>query len=154
MTKKKLTKHQRELGPWQEAWLQTLESGTFYQCKGKLCSTRNDGQYEFCCLGIACEVILENKFEIKGVDVKEVVLTERMLRPNKLFKTFGLRGKVGGIFAYSKCVFSTKKEKNLILVQYEIYDMSLVSMNDSGMTFKEIAAFIRRNSKHVFYRTA
>jgi len=57
------TKKQK-LGPWQEAWVQTLESGMFDQAE-YLCVRDKDDNFSFSCLGIACEVAIDNGINIR-----------------------------------------------------------------------------------------
>lgn len=49
-------------------WVQALRSGEFLQGKGRLCKieTTADGQplRRYCCLGVACEVAMENGVEL------------------------------------------------------------------------------------------
>lgn len=53
-------------GPYQEAWLETMEADLHNQCKSQLWEKDDDGEYAFCCLGLACEVLRENK--LRGVE--------------------------------------------------------------------------------------
>lgn len=50
----------QELGPYQEAWVLTLESGLHRQGRERLCQKAADGEWAFCCLGLACEVVVQN----------------------------------------------------------------------------------------------
>ena len=53
-----------ELGPWQKAWVESLRSGYHDQGKEFLCIIREE-KFQFCCLGIACEVMLTNEESLK-----------------------------------------------------------------------------------------
>lgn len=46
-------------GPYQEAWLETMEANLHKQTQGQLWR-KEQGEYAFCCLGLACEVLREN----------------------------------------------------------------------------------------------
>ena len=50
----------QEIGPWQDAWLRTLESGIFKQGRGALARRDSHGNWELCALGLAYEVAIEN----------------------------------------------------------------------------------------------
>ena len=47
------------LGPYQQAWVESLRTGGFGQTYGLLCEVADDGKYH-CCLGVACEVAIVN----------------------------------------------------------------------------------------------
>lgn len=56
-----------KLGPLQRKWLRALKSGKYKQTTGRLCR-KVRGEYRYCCLGVACEV-LRIKHETNGDDV-------------------------------------------------------------------------------------
>jgi len=111
------------MGPLQTKWVEALESGKYQQGAQYLCRDN-----KFCCLGVACEV-LERPKEVKD----GVVFYDRCCSwMENNFDLMGLRDKSG---AYG--------EQN-----EQILDLS--KLNDEGMSFKDIAAFIRENEKAIF----
>lgn len=116
------------LGPNQEAWLTTLETTNKRQTKERL--HRYKGGY--CCLGIACETL-----NIKGVLNNEDKLwkygaeKEGFLAPEEVIKALGLRDEYGSFDVSSFAPFTPDN------------DNCLTGWNDSGVTFKQIAANIR-----------
>lgn len=138
-----------KIGPLQEAWLKTLEAGTHEQGKGQLCIEADEG-YQFCCLGVACEVLIANGY---GVDVDSVVHEEvtywdydgashTMMKWNQL----GLR-KENGKLDTSKVSPEWKRELRFSVT-------TLAAINDRlRWDFPTIAQFIRENPEAVFTRS-
>lgn len=61
-TKKQQAEHRK-------LWVEALRSGKYTQCKNMLCNGKGH-----CCLGVACEVAIENGLEVKkqeGYDSEE-----------------------------------------------------------------------------------
>jgi hypothetical protein len=112
------------LTPNQEAWLQALEGDEFKQTKGVL--QRGDN---FCCLGVGCVVA-----ERAGVPVTRTNL-----------------GKLIGANLVSQaavCVWLGLK--HVIGASIDPGRKTLVKLNDSGVSFKEIAQIIRENPEQYF----
>lgn len=116
------------LTPIQEQWLQALESGNYKQGKRKL---RSIGD-EYCCLGVACDLLQSPVFEGKDCYVYCGSMGEMTE-----YKKLGLRDKVG---SFVKC-FKMPTGRHCF---------SLAGCNDFGMSFVEIAAYIRANPENVF----
>jgi hypothetical protein len=55
------------LTPNQLKWVEALESGAFKQGQGGLAVERGDGSREYCCLGVACRLAIQD-----GVPITEV----------------------------------------------------------------------------------
>lgn len=111
------------LGPNQEKWLKALESGDFKQMQQCLMAGNS-----YCCLGVGC-VVMGLVPQCDGGDWS--FAGEREAAPDEFVEFVGLHNKYG----YSKGkVFS-----------------GLVSLNDNGTTFPEIAAIIRRDPS-VYFR--
>lgn len=132
--------------PEQEAWLTALESGEYKQVKQNLCV---DGAY--CCLGVATltidpdhEALAENGWDTAGWAAREVALEdprwfysleEGPLAPPDVVATLRLSGS-DGKFRFGHIAGDAS---------------SLANLNDDlGMTFPEIAAFIRAKPWWVF----
>ena len=113
---------------WQKKWLEALESGEYKKTKNALC----DGN-GFCCLGVACEVM--------GVPAEWHEGTHRWVydgspqdAPEKVVRALKLRSNLGHIANGPK-----------------IYGaLALAFANDKGVSFKRIAAFIRKHPEQVF----
>lgn len=119
-----------KLGPNQTKWVEALESGKFDQGKNALCM--ND---RYCCLGVACE--------ISDIGVEKTIRDNltyygdgSQAAPEIIWKHYGLRDAIGEF-------------KMAETHDGEIFK-ALTEMNDSGMTFKEIAKYIRKNPENVF----
>lgn len=115
----------------QEKWLQFLESGEYNQIKGKLKVKQND-EFCYCCLGIAEEFI--GDFESKPVTL--------------------INSNFDGIIHHFNGVTMSISHKTKIKLNL-INDTLLMKMNDEqGLTFKEIAAEIRKNPTKFFTQGA
>lgn len=149
-----LPKDKQKIGPWQRAWLRTLKSGDFVQCDGSLCLEDNKtGEYSFCCLGVACEVALENDIQLEIskhtfcpaseasailYDGEDTVLSERLV---ELFAFHGTSGEI--VTGYTGHT------------GYYDFSAGLVDLNDTfGYTFEEIAKFVERFPEMVFSESA
>ena len=121
------------LGPLQLQWLEALESGKYIQ--GRDCLVTTGGK--FCCLGVACDLFAGVKaFPVQNnIHGKMAYIGETNYLPpiviNKL------------------CFFSSDGAQDKSLVNKS---KSIAQMNDEGMTFKEIAAVIRKNPERFFSR--
>lgn len=47
-------------------WLEALRSGEYTQAQGALCERNDDGSFSFCCLGVLCNLYLNNNPDAKG----------------------------------------------------------------------------------------
>lgn len=133
-----------KLTPEQEQWLTALESGEYKQGEQELRS-KDDC---FCCLGVACELFIPNtrKTTTRGrtMEGEPNVVNfygeeeNAASAPREIKKLLHLQNRYGAT-------------KGKHVLAGSVHD-SLVSMNDNGATFKEIAAFIRANPEKVFVR--
>lgn len=113
-----------KLGPNQEKWLRALESGRYKRGRSWLKMERG-GKFEYCCLGVACEVAgvkwqlgYGGRYSTSGCDAS---LPESMVRWLGVFSHIGVVG------------------------YWEIDEPSMAEMNDSlDLSFKKIAARIRK----------
>jgi hypothetical protein len=101
-----------------ELWCSELESGKWKQGTGRLACETDTGT-EYCCLGVACELAVREGI-IEAYDGNACNLYSG--RPGKVREWLGLTGPEGDYGKGAKC---------------------LTSDNDSGQSFKEIAATIR-----------
>jgi hypothetical protein len=128
--------------PLQLAWIEAIKSGRFLQGRERLTSLIEGKQYH-CCLGVAC--IIHNE-QAEALKLRLIELTqrfdainynnERNYAPNALIDALGLRGNAGQL-------------KKFASINGLTYD-TLAEMNDNGMSFVEIAAYIEANPENVF----
>jgi len=127
----------------QEAWLTALESGDYEQTTGNL----ND-QDGFCCLGVACDIANEVGEWIGSGSVRgfrpydNAGLTDPVNHSGlgvRMQKWLGVYGALGQ-FKDDEEYEGPRARGN-----------SLTDLNDfGGMSFKEIATFVRENLTSVF----
>ena len=118
------------LGPNQEKWLKVLESDRYKQVQNFL-SIPNKGN---CCLGVACRIFLGKPTGINVVDDELNVYhwdSEDTNAPDAVVKKLAIYDREG---SNSKGCF----------------DRALTALNDSGHSFKQIAAIIRENPGEYF----
>lgn len=109
-----------------DKWIEALESGKYTQCMGKLFDGKN-----YCCLGVACDIFLDQEFvETDSEDTSYVVegTREGLELPYFLMEEMGM-----------------KKSYGQLLENDNSINASLVNMNDGGRSFEEIAQAIREN---------
>ena len=108
----------------QRLWVKALEDGEYRQARGQL--YRKGG---FCCLGVACKLYNKEKNKVlkyrKDGDLENFPEVRDWL---------GLRNESGSFSAGIEGVDA----------------LDLVSLNDDGSSFKEIAKVIRANPNKVF----
>lgn len=107
--------------PAQEAWLAALESGQWQQCVGRLHAADDSAH---CCLGVAMRVVQGLEQSATGAEY---------LSSDTASEQLNLRDGSGGIDGDNWR-----------------YCAALAIANDSGITFAEIAAFIRAEPWRVF----
>ena len=128
-----------EFNKFQLEWLDALESGKYKQGTKNLKYKLLKGTIKYCCLGVGCELLHlpSASFSLKtGRKVYEFVTykcNNANLAPPELIEALKIRD--GGGFIINN--ITTKVS-------------SLVDMNDSGCSFKEIAKFCRENPEQVF----
>lgn len=126
---KKLLFGLQPLGINQTSWLKALESDKYKQGRGLLCSFLNDnGDAEFCCLGVACD-----NFAIRFTEENGIVqyLGEVAKAPHIISTILALHSKHGDTKDYT--------------------GPSLIDLNDvERLSFKEIAAIIRKDPSVYF----
>lgn len=126
-----------KLGPIQEEWVKRLEFYPELQTQGQLGIRLSDGQVKCCCLGEAhlllCELSGEEpEFNNSGMLLANDLNTSALSD----FKKIGLRSSNGWLFK----PYKSKKK----------WYFNLASMNDMGMSWTEIASYIRSNPENVF----
>ena len=144
-----MTRRQK-LGPWQEAWVGTLEGNQFDQCRRFLC--RKEGKsFSFCCLGIACEVAIENGIglSVREADAPSICVYYNQhngVLPPVIERLMRFRGKQGMLST------SHLPKKLAQECMREIDEgNSLAALNDrKKWDFKRIAAFARKYPEAVF----
>lgn len=109
-----------------EKWIEALESGKYRQGLGVLVKDYGTPKARYCCLGMACQVIVDNK--VRKLNLKEYSDESRGLLDASIAKLIGIDE--GGGF------------RTPVIHRGRYYD-SLVELNDGGVKFKTIARIIR-----------
>lgn len=125
-----------KLGPLQEYWLSQLEKHPERQLKGALGIRNSPKKYSLCCLGqlLVCDFQRsKKKLPFNKHDRLEYLGSIAILEN---FERYGLRSETGGL----KTPFIKDGRRGY----------ALTDMNDWGVTWPEIAAYIRKNPKNVF----
>jgi len=158
----------QELGPWQQAWVASLRSGDNPQGRGLLCCfSEKDKEYFFCCLGIACEVLLTNEIKLpfgmrkhkdeiscnyfwygdESTEDDDFALT----LPIEAVEVFCFYGSEGTIMSSQL----NKRDRTALDKALEGNRMSsLAGLNDTGWTFEQIADLVERFPKAFFSKAA
>lgn len=108
-------------------WIEALRSGNYKQGKNRLCTLTADDPY-YCCLGVAYE-IFKDQFGIETIDYHSV---RRYDGEAAYIKHRVLQNALG--------IAQNGQFQEPIHGRY-----SLVSLNDDGFTFEEIADIIEKN---------
>ena len=122
----------------QENWLKALETTNELQGTSRLHTIENNKDY-FCCLGIACVTLKLPKEKINNEIhylSRAMVGANNMYAPKTAVVLLKLRSSAGDL-------------KNPVKMDEGICS-SLAEMNDAGISFKEIADYIRQNPENVF----
>lgn len=123
-----------------QLWIDTLRSDTVKQGTGRLCKLR-DNEYEFCCLGVLCEIYQseasnsENNLQPLQVNENNMGYYDKHfsydtnfgILPDKVKYWSELGNSLGSYY-----------ENNRL-------HSDLASQNDSGKSFKEIADIIEKH---------
>jgi hypothetical protein len=112
-------------------WIKALESGKYKQIKGQLAN--KDG---YCCLGVLCELAIENGVEVSRQFDKDTVLFDNEIEhlPKSVMKWAGMNNNVGYFYPLLN-------EENVL--------RSLAYLNDTGHSFKYIAGTIKQYWKEL-----
>lgn len=159
-TTKKKNKFETEFkfGPFQDAWLRSLESGDLDQTKSVLCNvlySSKEPEYSFCCLGVACELMLQNNCRISVTENFEEVhySGQRNHLPFSVRKRMCFCTEYGGFSDdFTTWLYNHDEELHLEFENDSECLDSLADMNDTSFTFEDIAAFVRKWPWAVFTR--
>lgn len=126
-----------EFGPIQTKWLEALESGNYKQSEGFLKSPKG-----YCCLGVLCEVMrLTSRTHAEGYE--EFIAGDSVndaYVPRSALDDTGLYAPAGDFRVTAR-------------LSGAVYT-SLTGMNDCGVSFAKIAAYIRHDPHNVFIKAA
>ena len=120
-------------------WIDALLSGEYQQGQGYLHQIR-DGESQFCCLGVLCDLALKNGVSLH-VSQRDEWVTEfnnsSESLPEAVMEWSGMTSVNGG-FHYT---VSHRWEDldGFIHDEQEEMEQSLAELNDNGYTFEEIA---------------
>ena len=115
-----------------KTWLKNLRSGEYEQGTGNLCTTEV-GVDRFCCLGVACDVLLNDTWT-EGNHPHDWSIGPLVWHDDIEF---------GGGVNSTSCMPGPKHLKKMGLDSETA--ANLATMNDNGADFKEIAEWIEKN---------
>lgn len=86
-----------------DAWIEKLSGGSIKQGRHSLCIYKQDRGYEICCLGVLCELAIENglNIDINEQQVHEGIISERFYNgeakflPESVMKWAGMKTAFG-----------------------------------------------------------
>ena len=120
-------------------WIDALLSGEYQQGQGYLHQI-NDGESQFCCLGVLCDLALKNGVSMhlgkKNEWVTEFDNCAESL-PEAVIEWSGLSSANGGF--YYTVSHKWEDLDGFIHDEEEQIEQSLAELNDNGNTFEEIA---------------
>ena len=146
----------QKIGPMQDAWIRSLESGEHKQTKNVLCR-KTDSKYYYCCLGLGCEVLIANNVpRVKcvipnddcansEVQYNGAVATLTKYQAERL-GLYDSDGSFGGLCGRDQ-KFLSRVDRGTRGNAY-----SLVDLNDTGWTFKSIAKLMRDYPQYIFQK--
>ena len=108
-------------------WVEALRSGGYRQGKSRLCK---DDSY--CCLGVACDLFVDDYWVESGLKAGEYYIGERTVTKYPFWRE-----------CMSSQMPRAKDLKAIGLTKEQAED--LASRNDAGDSFKEIADHIEKN---------
>lgn len=112
-------------------WVAALRSGKYQQCQNALCR-EIDGQYTFCCLGVACDLFQKENSSLEittGPDDSIAYDKTISYLPIEVKAWLNIKSNCGG---------------------YMNMSYTLAHDNDHGQSFNEIADIIEENEKELF----
>jgi len=110
-------------------WIKALRSGKYKRTKEVLCRQQENGNKQYCCLGVLCDLYMKEKggkwYATNGYpfDALKFAGMEQSL-PEKVRKWAGMKSDVGHYDSKYDC---------------------LSDRNDAGISFKRIADIIEKN---------
>jgi len=124
-------------------WLRALRSGSYKQGVGGLHSIDQEGNSTFCCLGVACNLYLNEVGDLttrnaRGNDIETSVAygEEYSYLPRQVAEWLGL-------WSYDGTFLDPE---NILLPE----ERSLADLNDNGTSFTDIAAVIEHRESALF----
>lgn len=119
-------------------WVAALRSGKYNQGEGHLGMTDEDGDEHFCCLGVLCELALDEGIpnlnrEFNGDALRYFYNDREDFLPTPVMEWAGFHDKNPGI-----PYIQVEEESD------EVYDKPLSELNDEGLSFTAIADIIEQ----------
>lgn len=115
------------LKPINELWADALESGEYTQGQGALCKNG-----EYCCLGVLIDLAIKHGVQIRT----ELQPTSGRVQYDEHY----------GFLPHSVAAWAGLQDS-----RGSFHGGSLFDLNDSGVSFREIAAIIRSKPKGLFH---
>lgn len=125
-----------------KAWVAALRSGDYKQTKAVLAEQLN-GDYGYCCLGVACELYAKEHPKFKVVEIEESDTTHK--RNIKKYDVDGITSLPNKVRKWLNL-----SDTNGTYYPEDSDSSSLAFDNDQGATFDEIADLIERNPNGLF----
>lgn len=121
--------------------LQVLRSKNYLQSKNRLCVKRPGNQYAYCIAGILCDI---HRKTTKGKWIEAGNLSDITLM-SYLGKTHGLPEDVRLYFDVTNNILDLSPNDLTDKQKRGLTDFNLVTLNDNGCTFEELATLIERH---------
>jgi hypothetical protein len=122
-------------------WSAALRSGKYQQCKDYLAVAGKDGSTSYCCLGVLCDIAIENGVEVEKLKAplgqwpfkyKDSTSCEDTVLPAAVRNWAELVNNIGTF--QGDLTIEVEGEKRI--------EGSLADLNDNGIDFKNIADII------------
>lgn len=143
-------------------WVKALKSGKYKQAKGSLRSRKNDS---FCCLGVACDLLVNKvAWSLNNPESKLVEFGSfKGVLPDSIQDYYGLDSidgsferlpKQKAIKIFNKMADKNKERFNFLFNDFQraeyVRELSLAELNDEcDFNFNEIADVIEENYKYL-----
>lgn len=124
-----------------QKWTKALKSGEYLQGKNYLAQVNKDGEHEFCCLGVLCNIYQEETGNLKVEQENETTVYKGKNYETSHYEYDGNA---------SLLPIEVRDYADMVSRSGRVNDgAGLTTLNDSGMSFVEIAKIIKDNYKEL-----
>jgi len=120
-----------------DKWVEALRSGKYKQGKAKLAEKNTDGSFSYCCLGVLCDVANLKYIVDKASGTNGIIEAKAYYINDERHRSFA--------FLPLDPRFQNIWEN---VMSCDSMEQHLITMNDEGSTFEEIADWIEKNVVH------
>ncbi len=113
---------------WKAKWLEALRSGKYKQGQTRL----RDSENNFCCLGVLCDLVDRNQWT-------------KVLSQDEYYFFGEDRGRTSAVLPNFVIDIVGFGDRTGYFKEDQVISNSLVGLNDSGKSFKEIADIIEKH---------